>query len=531
MTVRVAGSFVVGVGLVGSLLLTLACSSEKPAFDLLIRGGTVVDGTGGERFLADVGVKDKRIVAVSQDLEASSAARVIDAHGLIVAPGFWDNHAHLVDLEQKPLAENFLRQGITTVMATLHSQEQPYPLGEYRERVRMTINVGLFAGHTWIRQRVMGLENRAPSDAELEEMKTLVAEAMADGALGLATGLEYTPAVFAAPEEVIALAQVAADYGGYYATHMRDEGVAVLEAVEESLRVGREAGLPVLVNHHKVTGAAHFGDSRKTLALVDQAVRDGVDVMVDVYPYLAYSTYSDLMFPPWVLAGGAESFARRVAEPSMRQRLVSEMVVRFRQQAGQGPESIQFREFAGDPSLTGRTLADYLRDRGRATDVASAVEALIELQLGGGFIGIFHGMDDGDLVRIMQHERTLFETDGDLVEPGVGHPHPRSYGSFPRVLGEFVRERGVLTLELAVHKMTGQAAAWWGQDDRGTVEIGKVADLTLFDPEEIEDLSSYTDPHHYAQGVRTVIVSGELVLDEGTVTGGLPGRFLERPPQ
>jgi N-acyl-D-aspartate/D-glutamate deacylase len=205
------------------------------------------------------------------------------------------------------------------------------------------------------------------------------------------------------------------------------------------------------------------------------------------------------------------------------------MRVRFGQQAGSGPESIQFREMEAHPELQGRTLADYLADRGRVTTVPEAVEALIELQLEGGFIGIFHGMEDGDVERIMRHPTAMFETDGDLVEPGAGFPHPRSYGSFPRVLARYVRERGVLTLEQAVHKMTGLTAAWHHQSERGLLRPGQFADIVVFDPERIADRSEYTDPHHYSEGVVWLLVNGETAIAEGEITGALPGRFLERP--
>lgn len=497
---------------------------------MVITGGTVVDGTGGPRRRADVAIVGDRIVAVGSGIDARNAARVIDARGMVVAPGFIDNHAHLVNLEKLPHAENFLRQGITTIMASLHSQEQPWPMEDYRARVKMAPNVGLFAGHTWTRKRVMQLQNRAPSAAELDEMRALVDATMKKGgALGLATGLEYVPASFASVDEVIALAKVVAPYGGGYVTHMKDEGPGLLDSVRDAIRIGREAGIPVLINHHKATGAAQFGWTAKSLALIDEANAAGQRVAHDVYPYAAFSTYSDLMFPAWALADSREAFAQRVADPATRARLVDEMLRVFPQQAGATPASIQFRDVDFDPTLEGRTLEDYLKTKGRGVTVRDGVEALIELQLKGGFIGIFHAMDEADVERVMRHPLAMFETDGDLIELGQGFPHPRSLGSFPRVLGRYVRERQVLTLEQAVHKMTAQAADWWGQKDRGRLAEGARADVVIFDAERIADRATYTDPHHFPDGIRDVVVNGVPVIDAGVLTTALPGRFLNRP--
>ena len=504
-----------------------ACSGPPP-FDLVFAGGMVVDGTGAPGVRADVAVRGSTIAAVGPDLETRGAQRVIDASGQVIAPGFWDNHAHLVTLEEHPDAENFIRQGITTILAPLHSQDQPFPMDEYRARVRITPNVGLFAGHTWIRKRVMGLENRPPTQDELDWMRALVDSTMQQGALGLSTGLEYVPAVFADVDEVVALAEVAATHGGVYVTHMRDEGARVLGAIHETLEVGRRAGIPVQINHHKVTGSAQWGSSERTLAMLDSARAAGIDVAHDVYPYTAFSTYSDLLFPAWALAEGPEAFRSRISDAETRRRIAQEMRLIFTQQAGSGPESVQFRTLEGNPDMRGRTLADYLEREGRPVTLEAAVESLIELQLAGGFIGVFHGMSEDDLRRIMKHPTAMFETDGDLVTPGVGHPHPRSYGSFPRILARYVRDEGVLTLEQAIRKMSALPAEWMGHEDRGTVGLGMVADLVVFDPDAIQDRSEYTDPHHYSDGVAYVVVNGELALDDGALTGSRSGRFLDR---
>ena len=516
-----------------ALLITAsaACGPAAPAYDLLLTGGTVVDGTGAPRRVADVAIRGDRIVAIGTSLSRRGAARVEDVRGQIVAPGFWDNHAHLVTLADHGLAENFVRQGITTVLAPLHSQDQPFPMDRYRAEVTIAPNVGLFAGHTWIRKRVMGLANRAPTAAELAWMRALVDSAMTQGALGLSTGLEYVPATYAHLDEVAALAAVAASYGGIYVTHLRDEGPGVMDALRETLEVGRRAQIPVQVNHLKVTGAAQWGWSTQMLALLDSARTAGMEVAADVYPYTAYSTYSDLMFPPWALADGPQAFARRVADPATRARLVREMRVRFPQQAGAAPASIQFREVASDSALAGKTLADYLVAAGQPNTVEAAVEALITLQLRGGFIGIFHGMDDADVERFLTHPGTMVETDGDLVTFGRGFPHPRSYGSFPRVLARHVRERQLLTLEAAIQRMTSMPAQWLGIRDRGTLAVGQQADITVFNAGQIADLATYTAPHQWPEGIQLVAVNGTVVFSNGRMTGARPGRFLARGRQ
>jgi N-acyl-D-aspartate/D-glutamate deacylase len=433
-----------------------------------------------------------------------------------------------------PLEENFTRQGITTIIASLHSTDQPWPLGPYMASLRMAPNVGFFAGHTWIRKQVMGLANRAPTPAELDSMRAMVERSMQDGALGLSTGLEYVPATYATTDEVITLAKVAARHGGLYVTHVRDEGPGVVASVEEVIRIAREAGLPAQINHHKTSGARQFGLTARTLAMIDQARADGLDVKVDVYPYTAYSTYSDLLFPAWSLEGGAAAFGKRAADPALRARILADMKTIFPDQVGEGPRSIQFRTLARHREYDGRTLEDWLVDHGKPVTVDAAVEAVLGLQLEGSFDIIGHGMDEGDVVRILAYPGSMIETDGDPVGFGQGFPHPRSYGSFPRVLARYVRDLKVLTLEDAIRKMTSAAADQINQPDRGRVREGAFADLVVFDADRIQDLATYTDPHRFPAGIVHVLVNGRPVIRDGALTGEMPGRVLRgpaRPPR
>lgn len=501
-----------------------------PPYDVVFRGGTVIDGTGTAGRRMDVAVAGDTIAAMAPTINASLGRRVLDVRGLTVTPGFIDNHAHLVNLAERPDAINLVRQGITSVMATLHSQDQPFPMANATAGATMAPNVGYFAGHTWIRKRVMGLDAREPTPSELNHMKALVDSAMQQGALGLATGLEYVPATYARAEEIIELAKVAARYGGSYATHLRDEGPNLLDAVAEAIRIGREAELPVLINHLKVTGAQHFGRTHEALTLVAQARARGQRVAVDVYPYTAFSTYGDILFPPWALEGGTQAFVARIANASTRARLVQEMIARFPEQAGSGPESIVFRDVPSDSTLAGRTLAAYLVRRGRPATVAEGVDAVIELQAKGGFIGVFHAMSDADVERIVRDSLSLFESDGDLIEFGRGFPHPRSYGSFPRILSRYVREKKILTIESAVAKMTSRAASWHGLVNRGVLRVGAYADIVAFDAARIGDRATYEAPHAYPVGMRYVMINGTFTIENGQTTGEHPGRALTRRP-
>ncbi len=514
-----------------ALLFGPAISQETP-FDILIRGGTVVDGSGSPRFRADVAIRDGRVARIARDgIAAGEAREVLDAEGLIVSPGFIDNHAHIQSsIRERPLAENFLRQGITTILASLHSGDQPWPLDQFMASLEVAPNVGFFAGHTWVRKQVVGLEDREPTADELEEMKRLVEETMRQGALGLSTGLLYVPANYARTEEVVELAKIAARYGGIYVSHMRDEGRGLVESADELIRVAREAGIPAQIQHHKAMGVAQWGQSTQTLAMIDEARAGGLDIKHDLYPYTAASTGSSVLFPPWALAGGPEELAARLEDPASRRRIEAGIADRMEQEwTGDDLARIQFRVVRSIPDYNGRTLADLAADRGLPNTVEAGVQLVIELQLAGGFSAIYHVMSEDDLERIMRHPQAMFETDGDSVGLGRGYPHPRSYGTFPRILSRYVREKGVLTLEEAVHKMTSMPAMQFGQDDRGLIQVGKFADITVFDADTVQDRATYTDPHHYSVGIVHVLVNGIPVIKDGSLTGAKPGTVLRGP--
>jgi N-acyl-D-amino-acid deacylase len=518
-----------------ALLFTLlAACDNTPAerFDLLITGATVVDGTGAPSYAADVGVRDGHIIRISREsLRADSAARVVDATGLVLAPGFIDLHAHLEPLPDLPGAESHVRQGVTTALGGPDGTS-PWPLGAYlaaRDSQHVGMNVGLLVGHNTIRSEVMGLADRDPTPDELSRMEGMVSQAMDEGAFGLSTGLRYTPGVYSKTAEVIALARVAGARGGIYTSHLRDEGMQLLDGVAEAIRIGREGQIPVVLTHHKVVGSPMWGASERTLAMIDSARAAGIDVMADQYPYTATYTGISILVPPWALAGGDSAFLRRVANPVLRDSIIAGIVWNIVNDRGGGDISrVQLARVDWDPTLEGKTLADWATRDDRPVTHETGAELVIEAIRRGGANAIYHVLDEGDVERIMKHPFTAIASDGRLSALGVDQPHPRWYGTFPRVLGVYVRERGVLTLEEAVRKMTSLPADRLGLTDRGRIAEGAWADLVLFDPATVVDKATFEQPHQYPEGIPYVFVNGVPVVDDGTFTDQRPGVMLRK---
>lgn len=501
-------------------------------FDYLVRGGTVVDGTGAAGFAADVAIRGDRIALVSrQSIDAGRARVAIDARGMIVAPGFIDTHAHVDDLAERPLAESFLRQGVTTVLYAPDGG-MPWPLSDAIAALRTVghaPNTAFFAGHNTIRSRVMGSANRAPTADELARMKALVAQAMDEGAIGFSTGLRYVPGTYSTTEEVVELARIAAQRGGFYSSHIRDEGAGSLDAVAEVIRIAREAGMPAQVSHHKLMGQPQWGWSVRTLAMIDSARAAGLDVTLDQYPYDATSTSTAVLFPTWALSGGNDSLRARLADPATRTRIeqgIREIILEER--GGGDLARIRMARVSFHPEWNGLTFDDIARERGREPTIDFAIELAIEIQSAGGASGVWHVVDETDVRRIMTYPFTMFSSDGGIGVPGSGHPHPRNYGAFARILGRYVREEKVLSLEEAVRKMTSLPADRIGQPERGRIAEGAFADLAVFDAEAVIDRATYEDPHQFAVGVWHVFVNGRPVVSDGSLTGEKPGVVLRR---
>ena len=468
----------------------------------------------------------------------------IKADGLIVCPGFIDLHSHADrGLLEHRAAENYIRQGVTTLVGG-NCGSSPTDVADYFASVRKTgsgPNIVLLIGHGSVRQRVMGVVNRPPTPEQLAEMRRLVRQAMQDGAIGMSTSLRYGPGTFASTAEIVALTREIAQFGGFYATHMRDEGTRILEAVEEALAIGEQAGVPVHISHHKISSASVFGLTRQTLARIDRARAAGRDVTLDQYPYGAGSGGMSLYVSQWSLSGGMDEFRKRIRDPETRERILAEMkdlLLRKIYEAGQSPdepadtaealERIRVARATHDESLEGKTLTQILLQRNRAVSLDNGCELLIEL-ISHGTRGINHTLEDrpgGDVDRVMLHPRTCIASDGSVFEFGSGSPHPRSYGCYPRVLGHYVRERKLLSLEQAIHKMTGLPALRLGWTNRGTIQAGSWADITIFDPKTIADTATFAAPHSYATGVREVIVRGRRVLADGKLTAERPGQPL-----
>jgi dihydroorotase/N-acyl-D-amino-acid deacylase len=362
-------------------------------------------------------------------------------------------------------------------------------------------------------------------------MRAMVARAMGDGAFGLSTGLRYLPGVYSNTDEVVALSRVAADSGGIYTSHLREEAVGLFDGVAEALEIGRRARIPVVLTHHKAVGPKMWGKSVVTLAMVDSARRAGTDVMIDQYPYTASSTGFDILVPPWALAGGDSALRRRLADPVLNDSIERGVLELLRDDRGGGDiRRVQFSRVSWDSTLNGKTLYDLAMRLNVEPTLENAAPIVLDVVLRGGASTIFHVIDEQDVKRIMAHPQTMIASDGRLNRLGDAVPHPRAYGTFPRVLGRYVREEKVLTLEQAVRKMTSMPAARLGLTDRGCLREGCAADVTIFSAENVRDVGSYADPHHYPEGIPWVIVNGVPVVENGEFSAARPGQVLRRTP-
>lgn len=513
-----------------------ACAQESSPerYDVLLLGGTVYSGANVEPIVADLGINGERIAALGE-LGGLDADLVLDVRGLAVVPGFIDIHSHAVRDDPEdgifrwPDTENVIRQGVTTVISGPDGRS-PLPISETLSRLETNpaaVNVATFVGHGSIRALIVGEDDRQPSEAELQRMRDEVARAMQEGAFGLSSGLIYPPGRFATTEEVIELAKVAAQHGGIYVSHMRQEGLDVLESVAETIRVGEEGGLPTQITHHKIIGAPMWGRSVDTLAMVDQARARGVDVSIDQYPYTASSSTLTIMFPGWSLDGGREALLRRLGGPDQRARIKESIVYSIEvDRGGNDPANIMLSDCLHDSSINGLNLSQLLERQGRVVSNETAAELLMELVEGSDCRAVFHAISAEDVERIMRHPVTMIASDGGIEAPTERVPHPRNYGTFARVLGDFVRERNILPLHTAIHKASRLPADRLGLVDRGRIEVGAIADVAVFDGTTVIDTATFESPHQYAQGVHHVFVAGQAVLLDAETTGTRPGRVL-----
>jgi dihydroorotase/N-acyl-D-amino-acid deacylase len=531
--------------------LLMAAAPAPRTFDVVITGGRVVDGTGAPWFRADVGIRGDRITAIG-DLAAAPAGRRIDVRGQVVAPGFIDmlGQSELTLLVDNS-AESKIRQGITSEVTGEGGSAAPMTpatvaemrdwLERYKLRVdwtdfkgyfdrlraaRPAINLGSFVGAAQVREVVLGTGEVTPTPEQLARMESLVDEAMRHGALGLSTSLIYPPGAYAKTDELVALARVAGRHGGIYATHIRDEGDRQMEALEEALTIGREAGIPVEIWHLKVAGRNNWGRMKVVADRIEQARREGVDVTADMYPYIASGNALHATVPQWAQAGGTDAMIARFRDPADRERIATEIRNGF---ANRPPGDILIVAglSPGVQQWVGKRLSEVAA--GMQKPPEEALLDLVEQDHANVSVARF-SMNEDDLKEAMRRPWVAFDLDSGAVSLsgplGANKRHPRAMGSMPRVLGRYVREQGVLPLEEAVRKMTSLPARRVRWMDRGLLRPGMAADVTVFDPERIIDRATFEEPNAYAEGVSYVLVNGRVVLDDGKMTEERPGRVL-----
>ncbi|MCA1562066.1 MAG: D-aminoacylase [Acidobacteria bacterium] len=514
--------------LVVPLLGLASPAAQTPRYDVVISGGRVIDGSGASGRQADVAIKDGRIVVVGA-VRNAAARQVVDAKGLVVAPGFVDVHTHADALAERPRAENFVRMGVTTIVAG-NCGGSALDVGEALTRIRQTgasVNFATLIGHNTVRTAAMGTANRDPSIPELSKMKSLVWRAMADGAVGFSTGLQYVPGTYAKTPEIIELARVAGASGGVYASHMRNEGTQLEESVRETIRTGEAAGCRIQISHLKVDSPNRWGDSSKALALIDSARARGTSVQADQYAYTAASSTLGIRFPAWVLEGGQAEIAGRLNDPAGWAKIKEEMRGLL---AERGLSDLSFAvvaSYRADPSLNGLSMKQVALRRSGSDSADAQFEAAREMLIGGGASMVYHFMSDEDVDRIMRHPYVGIASDSSVLTMGDGVvPHPRGYGNNARVFGTYVRTRRVLTLEAAIRKMTSLPAQHFRFDGRGLVKPGYAADIVVLNPATVTDTATFERPHGFAAGILHVLVNGVAVVRNGEHTGARPGEVL-----
>ena len=507
--------------------LTNLRSAES--FDLVIRGGRVADGTGNPAFFADVAVKDGRVAGLGKVV--GHARMEIDAIGLTISPGFIDVHTHAEEIDELPLAENFVRMGVTTLVLG-NCGSSALNVGEFFRRLEATNispNVATLIGHGTVRGKAMGGSfMRPPTSQELNQMKSMVQQAMKDGAVGLSTGLIYLPGTFAKTEEIIELAKAASDYDGIYASHMRSESDEILEALDEMFRIAREAKIRAQISHLKLSGKSNWGQTARVVAALDQARAQGLDITQDQYLYTASSTGISQLVPEKYREDG--QFTNNLANPEQKALMVAEMK---RTLVKGGREDYAYAVIASckhDPALNGLNIVEAAKKKRGSGSLDDQIELILDLQANGGASGVFHGINEDDLQQFLRHPNTMFASDSGVRKFQEGVPHPRGYGNNARVLARYVRELKLLRLEDAIRRMTSLPAAAFRLKDRGMVREGAWADLVVFDPAQVQERAIFNDPHHYAAGFAWVLVNGVPVVKNDEHTRARPGKVLRHRP-
>ena len=510
-------------------LLLLSGAVAHGQYDLIIRNGRLLDGMGNPWRFADVAISGDTIVAVG-DLASATAARILDAKGLYVSPGFIDVHTHagggLATVELSG-AQALLAQGITTVVV---NPDGGGPVDMVAQRAALEehglgVNVAQLVPHGSVRRAVLGMDDRDPTAQELDEMRSLVRAAMEAGAFGMSDGLYYAPGSYSTIHEVIELSKVVAEYDGIYTNHIRDEAdynIGVIAAVEEVIQVAREAELPGIVTHIKALGPRVWGFSHAIVHRINSARSEGVEVFADQYPYHASGTsITGALVPRWAQVGGTEALLARLDSADTRSRMREDILENLERRGGAG--RLQFQRHAADPSIEGRTLEEVAGERGmHAADMA------MDLLRAGGASLVSFNMHEDDIATFMRQSWTMTSSDGNVTRMGRGVPHPRWYGTFPRKIRKYVITDGVVELPHAVRSMTSLSAGVMRLDDRGVIAVGKVADIVVFDLARIRDLATFDDPHQLCEGLNYVLVNGRLAIDDSEFTDVMSGIVLSR---
>jgi N-acyl-D-amino-acid deacylase len=513
---------------IGSFLL-LFVSSYAANYDAAIRHGRVVDGTGNPAYLADIAVRDGRIVAIGRLPSTAKANVEIDARGMAVTPGFIDVHTHADDIVDLPEAQNFLHMGVTTVVVG-NCGASKLDVGQFFRDIAekpIAVNVATLIGHNTVREKAMGGEfDRAPTAGELTAMEEFVRQGMKDGAVGLSTGLIYLPGVFSKTDEIVALAKIAGDYDGIYASHMRHEDMRIFGALEEVFQVARQAHIRAEVSHIKLSGERAWGQTEKVLGVIEKARSEGLDITCDLYAYTASSTGLRQTIPDWAFEGGRSHFLAILKSTTEKGRLVEDMKAQLRER---GRDDYAYAVVASnerDSALNGLNVVQAAKKLRGSDSLDDQIETIFVIEEAGPADAIFHGINEEDMRAFLCYPNTMIASDSGVRKLGQGMPHPRGYGNNARVLGHYVRELKVLRLEDVVRKMTSLPAQTFRLKQRGRLEEGFWADLVVFDPQKVSDQATFAEPHHYAVGIEHVLVNGVAVISAGEYTGAKPGQGL-----
>jgi N-acyl-D-amino-acid deacylase len=512
------------------IFLLLPLSTIAQNYDLLLTGGKIVDGTGNGWYYGDVGVINGKIAAIGK-LAGANAETVLDVKGLIVAPGFIDVHAHIERNTALLTADNFIFDGVTSVV-TGNCGSSNTSVANYffqLDSAGASINVATLIGHNSVRSALMGHAERDPSPEEQRRMEELVAQAMRDGAVGFSTGLIYVPGTYSKRTEVVGLARAAARYRGVYASHIRSEGDNVSEAIDEAVNIGREADIPVQISHFKVTYKPNSGRSIHTIGQIEKARREGIDVTIDQYPYVASSTTLNTVLPSWVFSGGKDSLMLRLQDEATRKRIKTEMVRSLKAKRMKNFNYAVVARYASDSTFNGKSISEINRLKNRKGKAFEEAETILEMVEKGSAQMVFFSMNEEDVTRIMQYPYNMFASDAGIARYGEGAPHPRSYGTNARVLGHYVRSLKVIRLEEAIRRMTSLPAQKFQLRDRGLIREGMAADLVVFDESTVADRSTFSKPHAYSAGFEYVVVNGAITMAKGKHTGVRNGQVLKGP--